>query len=543
MTIRGYWKQTMGAGRRVGIATLAGTGLVGVLAVAGCSGGAEAFHRGPVVIDCLVSRQECAAEALSEGALTCATFDADPTHQSFHAMTCLAPGSGMTDSQECFSRFCTPDSFSPYGFGDSPPCSIVSATRPAASQIPSIGVCSPDTASTHKARVAFQQRSRQCTTDPTNNVSCTSLDLVTPSDTRCIDISQSTALEVLDPPSDNRDKSVSIIHVVRNDPSCPLVGETDAAATTYALTSSTIGTATGGGLTVPIPLLNGFAQVSFGQLETFRVNVGNLMVNGTPLTNVVIRSTQPARFGIPNLDLPGLLPIPAHGLQVIVEGNINGVPMFYRAENRLPMGVRATATTFSLSGVITANAQDQNHLPLPVSVSVATTGVLGSPQTVACAGLTATQRLFGFEDVVSWSSPQFATTLVTSPVTQGCGALSVSGQGYFTINSGPFSTRAITPTPAVSVDLFIPNNQPNPFYLGAMQMYLTCPSGNAFNQYIGQVELTGKPQNRYSTLRFPLPSNVLMTLRTPLDDCFFSIALNVNQTGRAWLLDNLRFTQ
>ena len=73
-------------------------------------------------------------------------------------------------------------------------------------------------------------------------------------------------------------------------------------------------------------------------------------------------------------------------------------------------------------------------------------------------------------------------------------------------------------------------------------MYLTCPSANVFNNYIGQVELTGLPQNKYSTLRFPLPSSTVSTLTSNRSDCSFSFAINVNATGRNWLFDNLRFT-
>jgi hypothetical protein len=127
-------------------------------------------------------------------------------------------------------------------------------------------------------------------------------------------------------------------------------------------------------------------------------------------------------------------------------------------------------------------------------------------------------------------------------VTQGCGALGVAGQGFMPIVSSPFSTTGLSLKPALSVDLFIPPNQPNLFYLGALQMYLTCPASNVFNQYIGQVELTGKPLNHYSTLRFPLPSATSATLAVPQDGCFLGFALNVNPTGQSWLLDNLRFT-
>jgi len=48
--------------------------------------------------------------------------------------------------------------------------------------------------------------------------------------------------------------------------------------------------------------------------------------------------------------------------------------------------------------------------------------------------------------------------------------------------------------------------------------------------------------NRYSTLRFPLLAATRSTLARSLDDCSFSFGLNVNQTGQAWVLDNLRFT-
>ena len=97
-------------------------------------------------------------------------------------------------------------------------------------------------------------------------------------------------------------------------------------------------------------------------------------------------------------------------------------------------------------------------------------------------------------------------------------------------------------TNAASVDLFIPSAQPNPFWTGALQMYLSCPSGNTYHQFIGQVDLTGKPQSRYSTLRFPLPASIRTLLGQPHDDCSIQFALNVNNTPQTWLFDNFRFT-
>jgi hypothetical protein len=180
--------------------------------------------------------------------------------------------------------------------------------------------------------------------------------------------------------------------------------------------------------------------------------------------------------------------------------------------------------------------------PLTVSVTFGLAGTPSTTATKACATASPRDRLFGFEDVQSWSSTVAALSHVTSPVTQGCGSLGIQGQGYMPINCSPFVASDLTLNSALSVDLFIPNNQPNQNYLGALQMYLTCPSLNAFNEYIGQAELTGKPQNAYSTLRFPLPSQVTNTLNQGASDCSWAFALNANQTNKTWILDNLRFT-
>ena len=123
-------------------------------------------------------------------------------------------------------------------------------------------------------------------------------------------------------------------------------------------------------------------------------------------------------------------------------------------------------------------------------------------------------------------------------------ALSVSGQGYIPITGPQFNTTQFGPVgPAVSLDVFIPPSQPNPNYFGAVQLYLTCPSANFWNQYIGQDELTGLPTNQYSTLRYPLPPTISSMLAGSHPDCFFNVNLNINQTPTPVFLDNLRSTQ
>jgi hypothetical protein len=254
-----------------------------------------------------------------------------------------------------------------------------------------------------------------------------------------------------------------------------------------------------------------------------------MSVLGAPLTQI----TPP--------DSPAFTGVAPGGLRLRLEGQMNGVDSVFRLVSTSPFRVDVTSA-FRLRGTFLLDGLGPNGTSLPITVTVDASAPPATPQDTTCAVESSLDRLFGFEDVQSWTSTAASLSLVTAPVRQGCGALGVAGQGYMPIVGAPFTTRGLATNTALSVDLFIPKGQPNPSWLGTLQMYLTCPSASVFNQYIGQVELTGKPVGQYSTLRFPLPSATRTTLGQPIDDCSFSFALNVNATGNKWLLDKLRFT-
>jgi hypothetical protein len=130
----------------------------------------------------------------------------------------------------------------------------------------------------------------------------------------------------------------------------------------------------------------------------------------------------------------------------------------------------------------------------------------------------------------------------TSTVTQGSGALSVSAQGYTTITSRIFSTNILAGvTSNLSVDVYVPVQQPNPYWYGALQLFLSCPGANINSQYIGQQDLTHLFVNEFNTVNFALPSSIVSVLQTPSQTCTLSLVLNVNAGSGSWLLDNLAF--
>jgi len=204
-----------------------------------------------------------------------------------------------------------------------------------------------------------------------------------------------------------------------------------------------------------------------------------------------------------------------------------------------PLNIVANTQGFRISGPVQLAIEGSSGA-VQISGSIDVRGTPGGD--TSCATASAINRLLGFEDSADFSSAQALLSTVSSPRTQGCAALGVRGQGYMTINTVSFSTTSLPPvTPNLRVDLFIPTNQPNPSWLGALQAYLSCPSANLNNVYLGQVELTGKPVGAFATLPFSLSSSIVQTLKGSFSDCSFSFALNVNQTGQTWILDNLRF--
>ena len=74
-------------------------------------------------------------------------------------------------------------------------------------------------------------------------------------------------------------------------------------------------------------------------------------------------------------------------------------------------------------------------------------------------------------------------------------------------------------------------------------MYLTCPSHNIYNDYLGEIELTGKPLAVWNTLTFPITSSVLSSLvSSDYSDLTITVALNVAvPTTGTYLFDNIRF--
>jgi len=148
----------------------------------------------------------------------------------------------------------------------------------------------------------------------------------------------------------------------------------------------------------------------------------------------------------------------------------------------------------------------------------------------------------GFERSGAWTSPQGSVSLVGSPVTQGSQALAVvPSKGYTELDSVAFSSAGLPPIQKVSLDVYLPSNQPNPNWYGQVSIVFTIPSARIYSQYAGPMPLTGLKTGAYNTVSTTLPAAVQRALGYGETDISVAIQLNVPANTSTYYLDNLRF--
>lgn len=503
---------------------------------------------------CDVTRPECLHYVSSAGNLTC--VEQGPNH--FTATTCGL--NNATAATICGAAFCT-------GFG--PTCTVGSTSGVDGSLSSIDGICAPDNGLNQQNLTGFTctQGGIACSPGaPVVNGQCTDETEMSNPTFICFDPQTQAALALCENTMSGNGH-VQLTAAQANDSECyvkPPHAGLPATSLTYALTPGQSMPYSVAGMSASLQLTGGsvvvnqtcdgdgeFCQPSSLGLNAFfaPTTVFGQLINGpSAATSRPLNLTTNFQTGQSTIAA-------GEGL-IEVTGSLSAgsAPLFFEGgtdpgagglasllfQSGTPWTVSATASGFNLSGAISQAVVSNGGTSTPFSANLQLTGTPSS--TVAsCTNLSSIQQLFGFELPTFWTSTASLTT-VSSPTTQGCAALAFNGSGYQTINGTPFSTSLVSVNSALSVDVFVPGNQPQPSWLGALQLYLTCPSGNVFNSYIGQVELTGLPQNQYSTLRFPLPSSTVSTLTSQLNDCSFTFAINVNATGKNWLFDNLRFT-
>ncbi len=160
----------------------------------------------------------------------------------------------------------------------------------------------------------------------------------------------------------------------------------------------------------------------------------------------------------------------------------------------------------------------------------------------------ANAAVLGFESLGEWTASSGSLSL-SAVHTQGASSLAVAGPVNYTtitsvaITSSDAELAALAVGSSLELDLALPTRQPNPFWFGTLQLFVSAPSRGLNNQPLGgTVSLTGTPLGAFQTVTFAVPNAVAAALAgQTYADLRFTLALNVPSAGTGvYLFDDLR---
>jgi hypothetical protein len=147
-----------------------------------------------------------------------------------------------------------------------------------------------------------------------------------------------------------------------------------------------------------------------------------------------------------------------------------------------------------------------------------------------------------FEAGSGWNVVSGSISSNTEFVTDGASSLRVIPQSFTTLLSPQLNTLDLTDgATALSVDLYIGHNQPNPWWIGNLQLLFHIPSAGIYNQYVFQIQLNDTPRGQFITHQFSLPSNIVLALAAPRSDVQVRFALNANAGSGPYYFDDIQF--
>ncbi|WP_437564220.1 hypothetical protein [Sorangium sp. So ce542] len=142
----------------------------------------------------------------------------------------------------------------------------------------------------------------------------------------------------------------------------------------------------------------------------------------------------------------------------------------------------------------------------------------------------------GFETLSGWTASAGALSL-SATRSEGESALSVANATYTVIQRAPLAIDEPIKG-AVSLDVRVPAQQPNPWWAGEISLAVQAPS-KGVSQSLGTRSLTGLAQGTFHRLSFSVPSAVQQALSAGASDWSFTITLNVPSGSGPHLLDRL----
>lgn len=184
--------------------------------------------------------------------------------------------------------------------------------------------------------------------------------------------------------------------------------------------------------------------------------------------------------------------------------------------------------------------------PRTVLWTIAVLATLGActtteqPLDLRTSALTLSE-VFGFEALSAWVVTS-GTKSLSAQHTEGASAISVANAvGYTELRSSTVAFSGPAPQ-TIAYDLEIVTTRPAPSWAGSTSLYVSCPSHNLHDGFVGPRSFDGMPAVEFRTVLFALPSTISTALANGCSDLSFRLAINIpSGTTGSYIVDNLRF--
>lgn len=177
-------------------------------------------------------------------------------------------------------------------------------------------------------------------------------------------------------------------------------------------------------------------------------------------------------------------------------------------------------------------------------ISEALTGVFIPFRKNVMADFLLNNPILGFEKPGAWTSAQAQLSVHTGRVVEGISSLEVKTPSAFNAIVSPnFSSANLAPVGnKITLDLFVSPAQPNPSWVGNIEVLISIPSAGIHNQWAGNVALTPLTRGQFVRIQFAqLPTATKNALNAGATDVKLQFNLNVTSNSGPYYLDNVRF--
>src|SRR5690606_12891400 len=126
---------------------------------------------------------------------------------------------------------------------------------------------------------------------------------------------------------------------------------------------------------------------------------------------------------------------------------------------------------------------------------------------------------------------------------EGSFSSEIASDGWTLVSTPSLDTRTLTRVgDRVALDVRVPSEQLNPYWIGDVQLYAHIPSAGISNQWLGYQSLDQLPLDTWSTVEFELPEGIVEALSGAYPDAQFLVTANLASNLAPLLIDHIRFS-